>query len=156
VAFSPDGTTIVSGSSDGTVKLWDVWRPRVKKKTLVASDAEVRSVAVSPDGHEVVAGIRYGMIKVWSEGRERLAFKGHDGDVWSVTFTPDGKKLVSADGDWNGPGQVKVWDVQTGRLIATLPQAGEVLSVKCSPNGQWLATGSRDGALKVWKMPTGE
>ena len=48
-------------------------------------------------------------------GQETLTLKGHTGDVRSVAFSPDGKRLASASGD----GTVKVWDAATGQEILT-------------------------------------
>ena len=53
----------------------------------------------------------------------------HVSDVWGVAFTPDGKTLVSGDGDWNKPGEVKLWNVEDGKERATLKHTGEVLCV---------------------------
>jgi len=44
-----------------------------------------------------------------------MTLKGHVSDVWGVAFTPDGKTLVSGDGDGNKPGEVKLWDVVARR-----------------------------------------
>jgi WD40 repeat protein len=114
----------------------------------------VRSVAISPDGKFIAAGIRYGTVKVWNAKgfEERLNFKAHDSDVWSVAFTPDGKTLISGDGDWNRPGQVKLWEVATGRSLAVLQTTGEVLSVAASPDGKSIAAGSWDKTVKVWDV----
>lgn len=152
IVFSPDGSTLLSGSSDAAIKLWDVQSRRLKS-TIEATDAEVRSVAISRDGKMIAAGIRYGMIKVWLNGKESLNFKGHESDVWSVTFTPDGTKLISADGDWNKPGQVKLWNPQNRKLLSILHYTGEVLSVSCSADGRQIAGGGADKVLKVWDVP---
>ncbi len=152
VVFATDGSTLLSGSSDGTIKLWDV-RSRRLKTTLEATDAEVRSIAISPDGRMIAAGIRYGIVKLWRDRKEVLNFKGHESDVWSVTFMPDGTRLISADGDWSKPGQVKLWDPKTGKLLATLEHSGEVLSVACSADGRQIAAGGAEKVLKVWDVP---
>ena len=152
VVFSPDGSTLLSGSSDGAIKLWDVQSRRLKS-TIEATDAEVRSVAISRDGKMLAAGIRYGVIKVWLNGKESLNFKGHESDVWSVTFTPDGTKLVSADGDWNKPGQIKFWSPQTGKLLTTIEHSGEVLSTACSRDGRQIAASGADKVLTIWNPP---
>ena len=66
VAFSPDGRTLVSGSSDNTVKLWDVTRqPKAPKVTLSVHGDRVNSVAFSPDGKLLASGSADGAIRLW-------------------------------------------------------------------------------------------
>jgi WD40 repeat protein len=92
-------------------------------------------------------------VKVWDlPGRRERTLKGHVSDVWGVCFTPDGKALVSGDGDWNRPGDVKVWDMETGKERSALKHTGEVLCVAVSPDGRFLAAGSWDRTLKVWEL----
>jgi len=66
VAFSPDGTKIVSGSADMTIKVWDVGALRALKAD--AHSKIIFSVAFSPDGTKIVSGSRDGTIKVWDSG----------------------------------------------------------------------------------------
>ena len=152
LAFDSVNGRLISGSSDGTIKIWNVDSGRVVE-TIQATEAEVRAIAISSDGKRLAAGLRYGFVKIWENGKERLAFKGHESDVWSVAFAPNAKLVFSGDGDWNRAGQVKVWDAQSGALLATIPHSGEVLSVRVSEKGS-LAAGAGDGTLKVWgKIP---
>lgn len=151
IAFNPHDGTLVSGSSDGTVKIWDAKR-RVLQKTFQPSPAEVRSVAVSNDGRFLCAGIRYGLLSIWLNGRPTFNLKAHDGDVWALAFAPDGRTLFSGDGDWNKPGQVKVWNPETGALLAVLNTSGEVLSLACSRNGARLAAGAWDKTITLWHI----
>jgi WD40 repeat protein len=113
----------------------------------------LRSVAVSPDGKSVAAGVRYGTVKVWdvASGKERT-LKGHVSDVWGVAFTPDGKALVSGDGDWNRPGEVKLWDLDSGKELAALTHSGEMLGVAVSADGKRLAVGGWDKTARVWDL----
>jgi WD40 repeat protein len=85
-----------------------------------------------------------------------LSWKGHESDVWSLTFSSDGRVLISGDGDWNKPGQVKLWDAATLRPRQTLATSGEVLSVARSPDGRTLAAGCGDGSVKAWSMDFGD
>src|SRR5205807_1617138 len=90
---------------------------------------------------------------------EGLSLKGHTGQVWSVAFNPDGKRLASASND----NTVKVWDAQTGQELFTLKgHTGRVSSVALGPDGNRMAScggglrGSGPGELKVWDAQTGQ
>src|SRR5262249_45835640 len=65
VAFSPDGKTVVSGSIDRTVRLWDVATGQ-SLRTLQGHTDAVESVAFSPDGKTVVSGSRDGTLRLWA------------------------------------------------------------------------------------------
>jgi WD40 repeat protein len=64
VAFSPDGTRIVSGSQDHTLKVWNAQTGQ-ETLTLTGHHEDVNSVAFSPDGTRIVSGSEDGTIKVW-------------------------------------------------------------------------------------------
>jgi WD40 repeat protein len=69
-----------------------------------------------------------------------------------VAFTPDGKSLCSGGGDWNRPGEVRVWDTPTWKERAVLKHSGEVLCLAVSSDGKHLAAGSWDRTVKVWDL----
>src|SRR5207247_598595 len=127
VAISPDGKLLATGSFDKTAKLWHL-ATNEEKASLHGHRAVVSSVAFSPDGKTLAAGIRYGTVILWDmpSKKERATLKGHKSDVWSVAFFPDGKILASADGDWDQPGKVKLWEAATGQERGILKHTGEV------------------------------
>ncbi len=152
VNFSPDGKTLVSGSWDGTIKLWNVETGK-EIRTLKGHDGYVLSVNFSPDGKTLVSGSDDNTIKLWNveTGKEIRTLKGHDSSVLSVNFSPDGKTLVS--GSWQ---TVKLWNVETGQEIRTLKgHDNRVKSVNFSPDGKTLVSGSWQ-TVKLWNVETGE
>ena len=159
VAFSPDGRILASGSQDDTVKLWHV---ETGQNIYTFKHRErVFSVAFSPDG-KVVAGGSYRGIKLWNiETGEAVNLPKGGATVisGSIAFSPDGATLASASADRFGGtrGTVMLWDVETGKDLATLHGHTErIPAVAFSPDGTTIASGLRDGSVKLWNVKTGE
>lgn len=110
VAFSPDGSRIVSGSWDKTIRLWDAATGQQIGKPLIGHRDYVTSVAFSPDGTCLVSGSDDKSIRIWDTlTGEQIgeALLAHTSRVWSVVFSPDCQKLVSGSID----GTTRIWDI---------------------------------------------
>jgi len=154
VAFSPDGRTLASGSSDNTVKLWDA-KTGQELTTLKGHGSDVSSVAFSPDGRTLASGSWDKTVKLWDAktGQELATLKGHRTDISSLAFSPDGLTLASGSSDKT----VKLWDVKSKQELATLKgHRTDVNSVAFSPDGRTLASGSSDKTVKLWDAKTGQ
>jgi WD40 repeat protein len=147
VAFSPDGKTIVTGSGDNTVKLWNLEGKEIQ--TLKGHSANISRVAFSPDGKTIATASEDSMVKLWNlEGKEIQTLKGHSAGVNSVAFSPDGKTI--ATGSWDNT--VKLWNLE-GKEIQTLKgHSAGVNSVAFSPDGKTIATVSGDNTVKLWNL----
>ena len=156
VTFSPDGATLATGSQDSTIRLWDLATRRniATKKHMYF----VYSAAFSPDGATIAVGSSGKRVELLDVAtlQKFAEFGGHRHFVSSVAFSSDGRTLASSSF-----GEVKLWDVETQRNIATLAHDHWVESVAFSPNGKTLVTGSWGGtssldaaAVRLWNVST--
>ncbi len=157
LAFSPDGGRIATGSWDRTLKIWDVEQGD-ETLALKGHTDRVLSVAFSADGKQLMSGSSDHTAKVWDaqRGQEIIAVQhGPVGAVWSITFSPDSRRIVTGSDVWSDH-TVRIWDVETGRGVAACKgHEADVLSVTMSPDGQRLLTASLDNTVRLWDATTG-
>jgi WD40 repeat protein len=155
VAFSPDGLSIVSGSQDGTVRLWKL-DGTPAGFDFMGNGNPITSVAFSPDGLSIVSGSQDGTVRLWNlDGTPiGLPFTGHTGSVTSVAFSPNGLSIVSGSESGSSHDHtVRLWNLD-GTPIG-LPFKGHgnsINSVAFSPDGLSIVSGSDDCTVRLWEL----
>jgi len=166
VAFTPDGSHLVSFSHDKTIRIWDVFTGeplRVLRPAIgPGRQGMLYAGAVSPDAERVAVGglvVPKGnqsniyVISLASGQIERV-LAGHTSAVFALAFSPDGSLLASGAGDDK---TARIWDVQTGECRHVLLGHQEVIAdVAFSPDGQSLVTACRDRTARIWSVATGQ
>ncbi|MGI0486348.1 protein kinase domain-containing protein [Pantanalinema rosaneae CENA516] len=152
--LSPDGKTLISGSADKTIKLWDLTTGE-SVGTLTGHTSFVNTLAISPDGSTLVSGSADRTIRVWdlATGQQRQILTGHTSFINALAITADGETLVSGSADRT----IRVWNLTTGQLIRTLTgHSSFVNALAISSDDRILASGSADKTIKLWDLSTGK
>ena len=164
-AFSPDGTRIAVGSRGGKACVLDI-----KSKNVLARFEKHRewiySIAWHPDGKTIVTSSHDGTARIWNAatgmeapvqlvdlpamGQLQKAHKAHK--VHMASWNRAGDRIVSCLDN----NTAIIWDARTGKELKTLKgHTRAVMFGQFSPDGRWLATGSRDNTLRIWNAATG-
>ena len=153
VAVNPVDRTIISGSSDGTIAIWQ--QGQNKAIARWQNKTSVNAIAVSPDGKTLASGGDNGDIQIWdlANSKQILSITGHRGAITSLVFSPDGKTLIS--GSWDKT--IRIWQPDTGQLVNTLTGHSQIVNaIAISPDGKILASGSQDTTIRLWNLATGK
>ncbi|QRW25828.1 Vegetative incompatibility protein HET-E-1 [Rhizoctonia solani] len=142
VDFSPDGTRIVSGSDDGSIRVWDVETGQLYSpdETCIASCSYDRTIRI----YDATTGETRLVIEPPEE---------HRSPIYSIRYSPDGAHIVAGLHD----GQLYVWQASTGALVLGPLQAHTHagLSVDYSPDGTHIISGSDDKTIRIWNAVNG-
>ena len=142
VAVSSDCRFIVSGSSDKTIKLWNI-KERREEFTFIGHTRSVLSVAVSPDSRYIVSGSQDTTVKLWSiqERREKFTFIGHHWGVRSVSVSADSKFIISM----SSHDRIKLWNTQELREVCTIGKnMFEYFMAVMTADGKYVVSGTYD------------
>jgi WD40 repeat protein len=156
VAFSPDGSKVLSGSHDNTMKLWNV-ETGTLEQTFQGHSNFIMSVAfASSDGRNILSGSADGSLKHWGKGNDTIFLPLEEpiGLVHSIAFSPDGNYALLSGSRHN---TTKLWDVKTGLESITPPtHQAWVHLVAFSSDGNRALSASDDGIIKVWNVEDGK
>jgi tetratricopeptide (TPR) repeat protein len=150
LAFSRDGSKLVTASADGTAHVLDA----ITGKVLVELPGHAKAVlgaVFSPDGKHVATASHDRTARLWDATTGQLVrpFGGDGGEMKRVAFAPNGATLATA----GNSGEVKLWNVKTGDLLARCEAGKELMEVVVySPDGKLLAGAGADGVIRLWRV----
>jgi WD40 repeat protein len=174
VAFTKDGSAVISGSHDQTVKRTSLATGRTEWQAPGYFE-QVNAVALSRDAGLLATGSsdgRYaqllltagtkclgpGSVRLWDARTGRLLRRLGDRaeQVMAVALSPDGRRLASGGASAGGSGVVRVWDTASAKPVwSAEDHTAEVLAIAYAPDGSLVATGAADGLLKLRDPATG-
>jgi guanine nucleotide-binding protein subunit beta-2-like 1 protein len=157
VVISSDGQYALSGSWDGTLRLWEINSGRCTRR-FVDHSKDVLSVAFSADNRQIVSGSRDRTVKLWNTlGDCKFTIQEHGHTEWvsCVRFSPNQSAPVIVSAGWDK--LVKVWNLSNCRLRTDLAgHTGYLNTVTISPDGSLCASGGKDGTAILWDLTEGK
>jgi RNA polymerase sigma factor (sigma-70 family) len=163
ITMSPDGKTVVSAGSDGSIVLHDAATGKKLRSFAGANTGEdsLSAVAFAPDSKSVAVAVttRAGtrLVSAWelATGKRMCQFQLAKGGVYRLALSHDGRMLVGAEGS-----EVHIWDVAAGKELASMATPGRFLTtVALTPDGKTLATATLDDRrstlLSLWETAGG-
>ena len=165
LAFSPDGRRIASGAGAYSFRPEAGSRCGTRRRTnrewpLPKRAPRSHAITYRAGGRHLATACADGTVRIWdaNTGRPVRTLPRQATEVTDVAYSPDGHLLASATAKSIGlidrePGEVKLWDADTGREVRTLGgHTAGVHGVAFSPDGRWLASACGDGLVRVWDV----
>jgi WD40 repeat protein len=164
VAFSPNGKVLISGGSDGFVRVWDLETGNQKHSFEAGVGPDIDHLALASDGVTLAlwGSDKPGNLELWHLGTGK---KLHTLEVTSsqpqvrqtlqaLCFAPDGKTLYAGSGTHL---VVLRWDVATGKALSSFgPMDGGINGVAVARDGRCVAAVTMDDSLYLWETATGQ
>ena len=175
LAFNPEGTLLASGNSRGEVTLWELETgqsltilgkhsgnilsvafspipPLIKGRQRVGRVSLLEATAVG-EGGIIASGREDGKIKLWDITTYKCmrVLQEHNSEICALAWSPDSKTIASSIDN-----AVKLYSIETGKLISNLEHGSKVLTITWSLDEQTLASGSNDSTIKLWDVNTGD
>ena len=154
LVFSLDGKTLISGSSDQTIRLWNTETGN-PKGILKCDTNGVLELAISPDGEVLASSGRTALIQLWNlETASHIGtLTGHSGSITALAISPDGETLASGSQDKT----ILLWNLKTGKHKKPLTgHTKNIFSLAFSPDSKTLVSMSSDGSTRLWYTKNGK
>ncbi|KIJ58880.1 hypothetical protein HYDPIDRAFT_66190, partial [Hydnomerulius pinastri MD-312] len=153
VAFFPSGDPMVTGESDGEMRIWDVEEGIQDGEVLNGHTGFVRCVAVSRDRKWIGSGHDDKKVIVWDATTREIkhTLEVHTRQVYSIDFSHDSQLLASGSHD----GTARVWNAESGEcVVGPITCNDRVWCIRFSPDDSHLATGTN--LIQTWNARTGD
>jgi len=164
MAFSPDGTKVLTAGEDNSLRIWDIQK-RQEVKTLenprmpyyIRFSNEGSKVLIviedpfTPEGHEADTCTAL----IWSprSARAPVPLQELQGKIEAADFSPDGSRLITIGKQTR---EITQWNANTGKTLNVLRgHEDDVYDARYSPDGRTIASGSKDTSVHIWDSETG-
>ncbi|KAF8748533.1 WD40 repeat-like protein [Rhizoctonia solani] len=155
IAFSSNGTRLVSGSKDATMSVWDTQSWSRVLGPIKGHSRGIETVIFSPDDKLIISGSNDKTIRIWDaqSGQPILdPLAGHSNFITSVAISSSGNLIASGSGDES----IRVWNAQSrDQVLKPLVHRSYVTSVIFSSDEATLYCGAVDSTIKAWDIKTG-
>ena len=164
LAFSPDSKQLVSASEDKTIRVWDLASRQtlrvIRGETGPADFGKIGAMAVALDGRLLAEAVRPvapdkgPVIRLYdfASGTQIGLLEGHDGGIYSLAFSSDGRHLISGGSDHTAI----IWDADARKAVHVLKEhRGAVSAAGFTPDGLRAITASQDHSLRLWRVADG-
>jgi WD40 repeat protein/predicted Ser/Thr protein kinase len=151
--FTPDGQRLATTSQDGTARLWRV-QPAIPSGLILKTSDSQPAACFSQNGRFIYRASNHCAEIFDLRNGQRLGQPmAHQGDIYRIKTSPDGKRLATAS--WDGTG--RIWKANTGEpLSLPLRHRWRLFALAFSPDNRLLATGAAEGVARLWNVENGE
>lgn len=152
IALSPNEKWLLTGSTDHSLRVWDLTGKEILK--LTGHTGSIEAVGFSPDGTYILSGSVDHKIKIWTQTGELIhTCKEHQKGITSLAFSPDGLYFASGSRD----NTLIIWNAKTFKKYKTLQgHTADIHDICFSPDGKYVLSGSLDTSLRLWNLESEE